>query len=169
MILLLSAVLCCVCTTMVWVFYKPSVLRMRWAMLLSPWGSYAIAEYKIRVGALSEGFLLAYREAVAVRALGTDIAVLRLIDVGLEAARSCDSWLEKLRSVVLLSRTVAAVAPIQPFPKSRTYPWPLDWLAFLAWVAQHCIQCAVARWKLQLKVFRGALKSVPTAKLYPFK
>jgi hypothetical protein len=134
-----------------WSVAYPTFLRGQWNLIRSPWAYAAIGA---RRGSLS---LEAYRAAIEARLTGDPTLTRALIDVSVPAIKRDLGW-TRYQGLALMSRTVAAVAPVIPFRASGSIPG-LGWILFGAYVLRHWYETARERARLQaylLRVWRAA-------------
>lgn len=146
MTLLILAVALGLSAAAFWSLAYPTFLRGQWNLIRSPWAYAAIGA---RRGSLS---LQAYRAAIDARLTGDPALTRALIDVSVPAIKRESGW-ARYGSLALMSRTVAAVAPIVPFRASGNVPG-LGWLLFGAYVLRHWFETARERVRLQAYLLR---------------
>jgi hypothetical protein len=129
-----------------WSLAYPTFLRGQWNLIRSPWAYAAIGA---RRGSLS---LEAYRAAIEARLTGDPSLTRALIDVSVPAIKRDTGW-SRYGGLALMSRTVAAVAPVVPFRASWSVPgfgWPL----FAVYVLRHWAETVRERVGLQVYLLR---------------
>jgi hypothetical protein len=132
-----------------------------WEMALSPMGEAILAE--VAEGVQAQTFMIetSYKTAERQRAHGSMDEAVRLLSVGSRAVEACaPSMLHLVKSIGVLARQAAAIAPVTPLRPQAFRSSELRTVAGLAALAHHFLVSARERLGLRLAVLRHGFRAV---------
>lgn len=132
-----------------------------WEMALTPMGEAILGEVAEGVRAQSVMIETSYGSAERERAAGSFDEAVRLLSVGSRAVEACaPSMLHLVKSIGVLARQAAAIAPVTPVRPAAFRAVELRTLARLAAVAHHLLVTARERLGLRLAVLRYGFRAI---------
>ena len=140
---------------------EQTVLR-NWELALTPRGERALQTLRNDTGANLALVDLTYDRALDAAAAGEVEQALRLLDAGCRLIEGyCPSMLRSLAAMSVLSRMVAAMAPVRPLRPASFRLRQLTNLAYLNGFVHHFLVTTAERFRLRLFIIgRGFLTIV---------
>jgi len=132
-----------------------------WEMALTPMGEAILAE--VAEGVQAQTFMIetSYGSAERERAAGSYDQAVRLLSVGSRAVEACaPSMLHLVKSIGVLARQAAAIAPVTPVSPSAFRAAELRTVAGLAAIAHHLLVTARERLGLRLAVLHYGFRAI---------
>lgn len=131
-----------------------------WEMILNPEGARVYDEVSGQLAFESAKVQTSYSDAADARAEGRMDEALRLLGVGSRVVGDCaQSMVSMLRSVGLLARHAAAIAPLPPLRPSGFRARELATLAGLHTLGHHLLMTTHERLALRLAVLRCGVRA----------
>ena len=132
-----------------------------WEMAITPMGEAILAE--VTEGVEAQRFMIetSYASAERERAAGSYDEAVRLLAIGSRAVAECSPSMRHLvRSLGVLARQAAALAPVAPLPPAAFRGAEMRTAAGLAALAHHLLVTARERLGLRLAVLRYGFRAV---------
>ena len=141
--------------------HNEAVTARDWEIALSPMGEAILAE--VAEGVQAQTFMIetSYKTAERERAAGSLDEAVRLLSVGSRAVEACaPSMLHLVKSIGVLARQAAAIAPVTPLRPAAFRSADLRTVAGLATLAHHLLVTARERLGLRLAVLRYGFRAI---------
>jgi hypothetical protein len=140
---------------------REQTIMRDWAMVLTPRGKQEIQDMRTQVGAELDLVDLTYEKAREAQVLGRNEEALRLLECGCRLIEAyCPTMLRALAAWSVLSRMVAAMAPVKPLRPAGFRLPELVQLARLDLFVHHLVVTTGERFRLRLYILARGFETL---------